>query len=65
MDKWRSLELEIETARVTTIDSFCASILHENALRAGLDPDFSTLDEDQAQLLRTEAATAEQARAGR
>ncbi len=56
MDKWRALELEIETARVTTIDGFCASLLHENALRAGLDPDFSTLADEEAPLLRAEIA---------
>jgi ATP-dependent helicase/nuclease subunit A len=56
MDKWRALELEIETARVTTIDGFCASLLHENALRTGLDPDFSTLADEEAPLLRAAIA---------
>jgi len=56
MDKWRALELEVETARITTIDGFCSSLLHENALRIGLDPDFSTLGEEEAPLLRGEVA---------
>ncbi len=56
MDKWRAIELEVETARITTIDGFCASLLHENALRIGLDPDFTTLGEEEAPLLRSEVA---------
>lgn len=58
MDKWRALELEVETARITTIDGFCAALLHENALRIGLDPDFATLGDEEAPLLRREIAEA-------
>jgi len=56
MDKWRALELEVESARVTTIDGFCAALLHENALRIGLDPDFATLGDEEAPLLRRDIA---------
>ncbi len=56
MDKWRALELDVESARITTIDAFCASLLHENALRIGLDPNFTTLGDEEAPLLRTEMA---------
>lgn len=56
MDKWRALELDVQTARISTIDGFCASLLHEHALPLELDPDFVTLSEDEALLLRSEIA---------
>lgn len=45
----------IERAQISTIDSFCASVLRANALAAGLDPEFSAADESQALLIREEA----------
>ncbi len=58
MDKWRSIELEVDSARITTIDGFCAALLHEHALRIGLDPDFATLGDEEAPLLQREIAEA-------
>lgn len=57
MTRWRDLERRIDTARVSTIHSFCASILRENALRIGMDPDFSVMAEDESKLLRNETVT--------
>jgi len=38
-------------SRISTIHAFCARILRENPLEAGLDPDFQVLDEDQSRTL--------------
>ena len=55
--KWRGLERRVDNARISTIHSFCTGILKENALRAGLDPDFSVLAEAESKLLRTNTLT--------
>lgn len=52
MTFWRDLERRADTARISTIHGFCASILRERALHIGLDPDFAVLDETNAYLLR-------------
>jgi len=57
MSNWRNLERQVENARLSTIHSFCTSLLRENALRIGLDPDFSVLAEAEAVLLRDEVVT--------
>lgn len=46
----------IERAWVSTIDGFCARLLSENAIAAGLAPDFSVLDQPQAERSKHEAA---------
>ena len=46
----------VERAWVATIDAFCARLLRENAIEAGLAPDFSVLDEGSAKRIRREAA---------
>ncbi|HIJ64390.1 MAG TPA: UvrD-helicase domain-containing protein [Candidatus Hydrogenedentes bacterium] len=56
MTYWRDLEQRVETARVSTIHSFCASVLRANALALGIDPDFVLLEEAESVLLRNEAA---------
>ena len=38
----------VETAYISTIHSFCARVLRENALEAGVDPYFTQLDEADA-----------------
>jgi ATP-dependent exoDNAse (exonuclease V) beta subunit len=45
---------EIEQARISTIDSFCASLLRANALSAGIDPNFAAIDDSQAALIQEE-----------
>lgn len=37
-------EAQAEQAHVSTIDSFCARLLREHAIEAGLDPDFGQLE---------------------
>src|SRR5438876_2832350 len=46
----------IERAWVSTIDGFCARLLREHAIAAGLPPDFSVLDQPVAERLKREAA---------
>ncbi|GMW02264.1 MAG: hypothetical protein AMXMBFR84_34000 [Candidatus Hydrogenedentota bacterium] len=48
---WRTLERGADTARITTIHSFCMAIVKEHALRLGMDPDFAILEETDAYLL--------------
>lgn len=42
---------DIERAQVATIHSFCAALLRERPIEAGVDPDFEVLDELGAHLL--------------
>lgn len=51
---WKALAREIETAPVSTIHGFCARILREHALAAGVDPAFTVLDQTQSRLLLAE-----------
>ncbi len=46
----------IERAWVSTIDGFCTRLLQENAIAAGLAPDFNILDQPSADRLAREAA---------
>jgi ATP-dependent helicase/nuclease subunit A len=49
--RWRALAAEIDEARISTIHAFCARLLREHALAAGLDPDFRILSGADAALL--------------
>ncbi len=49
---------EVEFACIATIDSFCARLLREHALEAGVDPRFRVLPELEAVRLMREAADA-------
>ena len=44
-DDWRTLLDNFDQAYISTIHGFCARLLKENAIRVGLDPDFSVMDE--------------------
>ena len=44
-----------QTAQILTIDAFCARLLREHALPAGLDPNFQVLESWQADILLTQA----------
>jgi ATP-dependent exoDNAse (exonuclease V) beta subunit len=46
----------LERAWVTTIDAFCTRLLFENAIAAGLSPDFTILEPATADRLKREAA---------
>ncbi|MEK7821844.1 MAG: UvrD-helicase domain-containing protein, partial [Planctomycetota bacterium] len=59
--KFKSLGMEqerqeVEFAYISTIDSFCSRLLRENALEAGLDPDFTILEEYEAMSLQRDMA---------
>ncbi|HUW61655.1 MAG TPA: UvrD-helicase domain-containing protein [Candidatus Bathyarchaeia archaeon] len=51
MTRWRQLERRADSARLSTIHSFCSALVRENALRAGFDPEFSVLAEAESVLL--------------
>jgi ATP-dependent exoDNAse (exonuclease V) beta subunit len=46
----------IERAWVSTIDGFCSRLLQENAIAAGIAPDFTVLEQTQATRLARESA---------
>ncbi len=46
----------VERAWVATIDAFCARLLRQNAIEAGLAPDFSVMDEGSAKRMQRDAA---------
>jgi ATP-dependent helicase/nuclease subunit A len=48
---WLRLTRELDTARISTIHSFCGSLLRAHAVEAGIDPHFSVLDQAQADTL--------------
>lgn len=54
---WRGLLPRVEWAPISTIHSFCATLLREFGAGIGLDPDFAILDgDDFAQLLDQQSA---------
>ncbi len=57
-DSRPELRESIERAWVSTIHGFCARVLQENAIHAGLAPDFTVLDQPAADRLAREAAEA-------
>ncbi len=44
-DHWLSIVREMDSARISTIHSFCSSLLRSHAVEAGIDPGFSLLNE--------------------
>ncbi len=51
---WLDLIRELDSARISTIHSFCASLLRSHAVEAGIDPRFRVLDGAQAGTLLVE-----------
>ncbi len=49
--KWAKHLAEMDSARINTIHSLCATILRANAAEAGVDPRFEVLDEVDARIL--------------
>lgn len=49
------LRPQIERAYVSTVHGFCTRLLRENAIAAGVDPQFRVLDERQAAALESQA----------
>ena len=51
VDYWLELIRELDTARISTIHSFCGSLLRSHAVEACLDPQFRMLDAAQSETL--------------
>ena len=51
---WLQLKQQLESARISTIHSFCASLLRSHAVEARLDPRFAVLEPAQAATLESE-----------
>ncbi|UCD85139.1 MAG: UvrD-helicase domain-containing protein [Deltaproteobacteria bacterium] len=49
--KWQEIWKKLFGANITTIHSFCARLLRENPIEAGIDPGFGILDEREARTL--------------
>ncbi len=47
---------QVEAAYISTVHGFCQRLLRENAIAAGVDPQFSILDERQGQIRRSRCA---------
>jgi ATP-dependent helicase/nuclease subunit A len=54
VEHWLALLRELDTARISTIHSFCGSLLRSHAVEAGLDPRFRVLEQAQADTLLNE-----------
>ncbi len=48
---WLGLLRELDSARISTIHSFCTQLLRRHAVEAGLDPHFRVLDQAEADTL--------------
>jgi ATP-dependent helicase/nuclease subunit A len=57
-DRWARHLRGLETAQVSTIHAFCATLLRQHAVEAGLDPGFEVLEDVLATNLEIEALTA-------
>lgn len=53
--RWVGLLRSLDSARISTIHSFCASLLRGRAVEAGLDPQFGVLQQAQSDTLLSEA----------
>jgi ATP-dependent helicase/nuclease subunit A len=51
---WADLLRGLDNARISTIHSFCASLLRSRAVEAGIDPQFEVLEQAQADTLLSE-----------
>ncbi|SDW67289.1 ATP-dependent helicase/nuclease subunit A [Marininema mesophilum] len=56
-DQWYRILSDLERARISTIHSFCASLLREHPVEAMIDPDFRVLEELEAESLLKRAIT--------
>lgn len=57
VDHWLRLVRQLDTARISTIHSFCGSLLRSYAVEAALDPRFNLLDETTSRSLLKNAIT--------
>ncbi len=56
VEHWLNIVRDLETARISTIHSFCASILRRHAVEAEIDPSFGTFEEAASGTLIRESA---------
>jgi len=63
-DHWRGILDTLDRAAISTIHSFCGSLLREYPVEADVDPLFETLDEGEAGRLRAQAVDEALQRAG-
>jgi len=54
-ERWRSIAVQLDAARISTIHSLCQEILRTHPAEAQVDPDFQTLEEGKAALLQEES----------
>jgi ATP-dependent helicase/nuclease subunit A len=54
VEYWLNLIREMDSARISTIHSFCGTLLRSHAVEAGLDPQFQVLEQAQADTLSYE-----------
>ncbi len=54
VDYWLAVIRGLDSARISTIHSFCGSLLRAHAVEAGLDPHFRVMEQAQADTLRFE-----------
>ncbi len=52
---YRSIKMKLPEAKITTMDSFCISLVRENFHLANIEPDFRILDNSEQQILISEA----------
>lgn len=53
---WNEIKNRMEYAAISTFHSLCGRILRENPVEAGIDPNFTVLDEVESKLLMKEVA---------
>jgi ATP-dependent helicase/nuclease subunit A len=58
VERWVTHLRGLETAQISTIHAFCANLLRQHAVEAGLDPRFEILEDYLAANLKTQALTA-------
>jgi ATP-dependent helicase/nuclease subunit A len=55
VDHWLEIVRDLEMGRISTIHSFCTTLLRRHALEAGLDPGFAVVEPVVADRLRTDS----------
>lgn len=52
---YRNIKMKLPEAKITTMDSFCISLVRENFHSAGIEPDFTLLETGEQRILIAEA----------
>ncbi len=58
LGRWRQRYWDVDIAPINTIHGFCGSLLRQWPIEAGVDPQFTTLDETAATFLRQDVVAA-------